>query len=40
VTITSTLVHAVPKPSFGGAGDLLHFDEFVVRFLHDAVRRP
>ena len=36
VTITSTLVHAVPRPSFHSLGDLVRFDEFVVRFLRDA----
>jgi hypothetical protein len=40
VTITSTLAHAVPRPSFPAVGDLVRFDEFVVRFLGDAARRP
>ena len=38
VTITSTLVHAIPKPSFHSIGDLVRFDKFVVRFLRDAAR--
>jgi pimeloyl-ACP methyl ester carboxylesterase len=36
VTITSTLAHAVPRPSLHDVGALLAFDEFVVRFLRDA----
>jgi hypothetical protein len=36
LTITSTLAHAVPKPSLHDVGDLLAFDKFVVRFLRDA----
>ena len=36
VTITSTLAHAVPRPSLHDVGGLLAFDEFVVRFLRDA----
>ena len=36
VTITSTLVHAVPSPSLHDLGALLAFDKFVVRFLRDA----
>ena len=36
LTITSTLAHAVPKPSLHDVGGLLAFDEFVVRFLRDA----
>jgi dienelactone hydrolase len=39
LTITSTLVHAVPHLSFRDLGDLLHFDEFLVRFLSDTARR-
>jgi hypothetical protein len=38
VTITSTLAHALPKPSLHDLGGLLAFDEFVVRFLRDASR--
>ena len=33
VTVTSTLDHAVPKPSLGDIADLVRFDGFVVRFL-------
>ena len=36
VTITSTLGHAVPRPSLHDVGGLLAFDRFVVRFLRDA----
>jgi pimeloyl-ACP methyl ester carboxylesterase len=36
VTITSTLVHAVPSPSLDDLGALLAFDKFIVRFLRDA----
>jgi hypothetical protein len=36
VTITSTLAHAVPRPSLHDVSALLAFDEFVVRFLRDA----
>lgn len=40
LTITSTLEHAVPHLSLGDLGDLLRFDEFIVRFLADTARRP
>jgi pimeloyl-ACP methyl ester carboxylesterase len=33
VTVTSTLDHAVPKPSVADVADLLRFDGFVVRYL-------
>jgi pimeloyl-ACP methyl ester carboxylesterase len=39
VTITSTLVHAVPEPSSHAVRALLAFDRFVVRFLDDATAR-
>ena len=35
LTITSTLSHAVPHLTLHDLGDLLHFDEFIVRFLSD-----
>jgi hypothetical protein len=36
VTVTSTLDHAVPKPSVADVADLLRFDGFVVRYLRHA----
>ena len=36
VRVTSTLDHAVPRLSTGDLAGLLHFDGFVVRFLHQA----
>jgi pimeloyl-ACP methyl ester carboxylesterase len=38
VTVTSTLDHAVPRPSLRDLRDLFRFDGFVVRFLHAARR--
>lgn len=34
LTVTRTLDHAVPEPSFGDVADLFRFDAFVVRVLH------
>jgi pimeloyl-ACP methyl ester carboxylesterase len=34
LTVTTTLAHAIPKLSFGDAGDLIRFDAFGVRVLH------
>lgn len=34
LTVTPTLAHAVPKPSFGDLAGLFRFDGFVVRALH------
>jgi pimeloyl-ACP methyl ester carboxylesterase len=36
VTVTSTLEHAIPRPSLRDIGDLAAFNGFVVRFLHRA----
>jgi pimeloyl-ACP methyl ester carboxylesterase len=36
VTVTTTLAHAVPKPSLRDARGLVGFDRFIVRFLEDA----
>ena len=36
VTVTSTLDHAIPALSLRNIGDLTGFDEFVVRFQHEA----
>jgi pimeloyl-ACP methyl ester carboxylesterase len=36
VTVTRTLSHAVPEPSFRDLADLFRFDGFVVRVLHEA----
>jgi pimeloyl-ACP methyl ester carboxylesterase len=33
VSVTSTLDHAVPRPSLGDLGDFFRFDGFIVRFL-------
>jgi len=38
VTVTETLSHAVPEPSFHGLGAALSFDGFVVRGLRDLRR--
>jgi pimeloyl-ACP methyl ester carboxylesterase len=35
-TVTRTLSHAIPEPSFGAIGDLFRFDGFVVRVLKEA----
>jgi pimeloyl-ACP methyl ester carboxylesterase len=34
ITVTSTLAHAIPEPSFGAVDDLFRFDAFLVRALH------
>ena len=36
VTVTSTLDHAIPALSLRDIGDLVAFDQFIVRFVHDA----
>jgi pimeloyl-ACP methyl ester carboxylesterase len=36
VTVTRTLTHAIPEPSFGSIADLFRFDGFVVRVLEKA----
>jgi pimeloyl-ACP methyl ester carboxylesterase len=36
LTVTSTLEHAIPAPSLRDIGDLVAFDKFIVRFVHDA----
>jgi hypothetical protein len=38
-TVTSTLDHAVPRLSVRDIGDLAAFDEFIVRFIHEAQAR-
>jgi pimeloyl-ACP methyl ester carboxylesterase len=38
VTVTDTLSHALPEPSFGGLGAALSFDGFVVRGLRELRR--
>jgi pimeloyl-ACP methyl ester carboxylesterase len=38
VTVTETLSHAIPEPSFASLGALLRFDGFVVRSLHSLRR--
>jgi hypothetical protein len=36
VTVTSTLDHAIPALSLRDVADLVAFDQFIVRFVHDA----
>jgi hypothetical protein len=36
LTVTSTLDHAIPSLSLRDIGDLVAFDKFIVRFVHNA----
>jgi hypothetical protein len=36
LTVTSTLDHAIPALSLRDIGDLVAFDQFIVRFVHNA----